>query len=280
MNASSPKPGPGVSDLMQRQVDELDLFATIACNGLGWGQAALEYQEVVEAMSKYQGRSYTEEELEQGRTHAATVQRFADDQKSKGFPYLYNLLAIRIWTILENLVDESAASRVRDPQIMLTLRGLEGLSVPLLQFVSAGEDARTEFIVDAIKQATKSRLKIGVGRFESLLEAVGLGGAVPDSIKRTVLELSEIRNVLVHRDGVCDRRIGARCPWLNLKSGQQVAVSEEQFRLFRLLLGWYSFEIHRRAGNVAADLVNPLNEALQKIQEAFERCAPERTSKG
>jgi len=278
--SGSSKPGPDVSDLLRRQIDELDLFATIARNGLGWGQAALVYEEVVTRMSKYRGRSYTEEELEHGRTRAATVQAFADEQESKGFPYLYNLLAIRIWTILENLVDESAARRVRDPKIMMTLKGLEGLSVPLLQFLSAGEDARTEFIVDTIKQATKSRLKIGVGRFESLLEAVGLGGEVPDSIKRTILELSEIRNVLVHRDGVCDRRIVERCPWLTLNAGQQVAVSEEQFRLFRLLPGWYICEMHRRAGDVAADLVDLLNEAVQKLEEAFKKNAPDRTSRG
>lgn len=264
--------GSQIFDSLRRQMDELALFANIARNGMSWGQAALKYEEVVKAMSdrKYQGRSLTEKELEERRAHAAKLQSFAEDQDSKGFPYLYNLLAIRVWTILENLVDEFAATRVQDPEKLPSLKGLEGLSVPLLQFVSAGEDARTEFIVDAIKQATKSRLKIGVGRFESLLDAVGLGGGVSDPIRKIVLELSEIRNVLIHRDGFCDGRICERCPWLSVKVGQKVSITEQQFHLYRLLPVWYNFELHRRAGDVAADAIEPLNEAIQELEKLFE----------
>jgi uncharacterized protein YutE (UPF0331/DUF86 family) len=48
---------------------------------------------------------------------------------------------------------------------------------------------------------------LGCGRFESLLDTIGLGGSVEETVKRLFLELSQVRNIVVHKAGKADKRI-------------------------------------------------------------------------
>ena len=88
--------------------------------------------------------------------------------------------------------------------------------------MGATEFDRTVYLREALKQEIASDLKIGVGRFESVLDALGFSGSVAASIRKALLELHEIRNVIVHSMGKIDKHFQARCPWTSMDIGQTV----------------------------------------------------------
>lgn len=262
-------------DLYQRlstQMEELRLFAELCARGLEYSISATSIHDVVRLGIETGAvkRDVSAEQLAQQREQAMRLEQFAKDQADRDFPYLYGLLSIRVWTILEDVVNNIVLERVSDKAKLVDLPAFESLSVPLVPFLNADEHSRDELVLAALQQATKSRLKSGIGRFDCLLDAVGLGGGVPDSMRRAVLELSELRNVLTHRDGVCDKRVSQRCPWLRLRVGDRVSISRNRFSAYSLLPQWLFLELRRRGDHIAPDAVDIANVTLQEFEERIE----------
>lgn len=65
--------------------------------------------------------------------------------------------------------------------------------------------------------------------FEGLLRLIDLTGPVEDETKRTLYELGQVRNVIVHRASIADRKLVKACPWLNLSPGTKVVVTSTAF---------------------------------------------------
>lgn len=55
------------------------------------------------------------------------------------------------------------------------------------------------YITKELSRSLNADFKRGVGQFEAILDAIGLAGPVDPDVRRTLLELNEVRNVLVHR---------------------------------------------------------------------------------
>lgn len=188
----------------------------------------------------------TPEALQKAIADARRSQEFASLERAQGHPYLYALALIRLWSIVENMVDDlitdllAKRPKARDSKIT------KNIKVSLVDFMAASESERTEMLAGELKQAVSARLKVGVGRFEALLEPLGLGGSVPDPVRRAVLEHSQLRNVLVHKDGKVDARLADHCPWLGYKVGETVLVSRAQFARAQAACNWYVFELARR----------------------------------
>jgi hypothetical protein len=123
---------------------------------------------------------------------------------------------------------------MRAPKGLQTNRLLDKLDGPLLPFLSATPDERGTLLSQLYAEKSGADFKPGAARFEALLEPTQLSGPVPDAIRRTFLELSQLRNCLVHRSGVADSRLIEKCPWLGLSAGQRIRLSAADFRRFYL----------------------------------------------
>ena len=141
---------------------------------------------------------------------------------------------------------------------------------PLLQFAKADDDERSDMLFDSLKQAVQSQLHPGVGRLEVLLEAVGLGGGVDDGVRRTILELSEVRNVAVHRNSRADRRLIKRCPWLGLKEGDPVRPDGVGFEMYVAACFWYMLDLDSRLRSPADEGDEKEAKYLADIEETKE----------
>lgn len=262
-------------DLYQRlsaQMEELRLFAELCARGLEYGLSATKIHDIVRRgiETGTVKRDVSAEQLEQQREQTMRLERFAHDQADRDFPYLYGVLSVRVWTILEDVVNSIVLERVADKAKIVDLPAFESLSIPLVPFLNADEQSRDELVLAALQQATKSRLKIGIGKFDSLLDAVGLDGGVPDAVRRAVVELSELRNVLAHRDGICDKRVSQRCPWLHLRAGDRVSISRKQFSAYSLLPQWLFIELRRRGDYIAPDAIEIAGITLREFEERIE----------
>lgn len=168
---------------------------------------------------------------------------FAKDQKNNGFLYLYQLAVVRLWSILESVIDESVIfilAKVPRPDLPLAVKAIRG---PIVEFVESDTEAQNEFLLDALKKDVGASLKTGVGRFESLLDSVGFGGPVDDLVRKTILELSEVRHAIVHRMGRADRKLLKRCPWLKLEKSQLIPISSGDMQRYFIAVDWYIFQI-------------------------------------
>ena len=61
-----------------------------------------------------------------------------------------------------------------------------------------------------------------------------------------MLELANVRNVLVHRSGIADQRLITTCPWLGIKMGERVKVNSEMFSRYSVVTPTYAAIVFRR----------------------------------
>ena len=188
----------------------------------------------------------TEEHYTEATKHAKGLEAFAKAEEKYDFPYLYGMAATRLWTILEAMVDDLVAYLVQtrpECREMDVIRKLEG---PLVEFASAKESDRAKYLADLLTEQVKARFKLGIGRFEAALNQIGMGGPVDPDVQKTILEMSQIRHVIIHRLGKADGKLVTNCPWLNLRPGQKVRITQKHFRRFYLAFFWYMLELDRR----------------------------------
>lgn len=233
----------------RQDLAELELFANICIRALQQASKAVEGIELQLKIADALGEPLpfeSTEALEKAKEEAAKVAAFAVTQTSGGSPYLFSLCAVRLWALMEALVDELIVETMYDPTKCSDQDLLSRLKGPLVEFRAASAEEQAEFLAETLKQAVDAPLKLGVGRFEAVLAPVGLGGQVDESVRKALFELSQIRNVIVHKSGRADRRIIEACPWLALTRGGDVVVTDKLFGKFLSASYWYLLELAGR----------------------------------
>jgi hypothetical protein len=219
------------------EITKLETFVDLAWAGFDFARNASRVIEVVE-------RANAEKKTERLK-NAIKLESFAEEQKKNGFSYLYILSIIRLWSILEASVDDLIIN-ILISQKMKTQEHLFKIKGGLLEFVSLNHYERAEYILEALKSDIKANLKIGVGRFETLLETVGFNGSVPNVIRRNILELSQIRNAIIHKNGKVDSRLLKSCPWMDWKINEEIVLSVRDFTKYQFTCYWYFLELSLR----------------------------------
>lgn len=171
--------------------------------------------------------------------------KFADDQAEQDYPYLFSLVVVRLWSILEAAVDQTLLGALAKPAELPDSSAVEQLEGPLIAFADSDDDTRAELLLDLLRRDVKGA-SAGVTRHENLLHALGLGGPVTEPMRRILLELAEIRHCVVHRNGRADAKLIGFCPWLQLQVGDAVPADARRFWFHRTAVYWYLTEIGRR----------------------------------
>jgi hypothetical protein len=147
------------------------------------------------------------------------------------------------------------------------LRGekLQRIKGPLVEFLLLTEEERATHLLELLKAENNTLLKLGVGQFEAILEPLGLVVTGPPVAKRLLLQMQQTRHVLLHKGGVADEKFCKRCPWLNLKPGDRITVTERQYNASFVASMWYA---------LALDSFSPTcvtKELLQEYRETLDR---------
>jgi uncharacterized protein (UPF0147 family) len=181
----------------------------------------------IEAIAKLDDADDTERDtkVEAAEAEAMLAQREVDE----GFPLLHAQALVTTWSLLESLIKEFVTAWLRNHPDALLAQPVAKLKVPVSKFIGLSEVERCAFLTSLLENDLASSLRKGAGRFESLLGVFDLSGPLPPSLSRDLFELSELRNLIVHRRGIADARILESCPWLGLRLGEEVHVSSEQF---------------------------------------------------
>lgn len=167
----------------------------------------------------------------------------AKEEAAAGFPSLFKMAVVRLCSILETMVDDFAVGMLCVHPELRRVEAVAKLKGALVEFIALDHAEQAEYLLEALQHELKTTFKQGVGKFESVLSALALGGAVDESVRRTLLELFETRNAIIHRDGAADARIVKNCPWLGLKLGDPIRVTYTQYNRYSMAAGWYVMDL-------------------------------------
>jgi hypothetical protein len=228
-----------IADALE-QLRDVRMFEEIASEGLRVATEAKELHQLLMENSKLPDENPVlvgEDAVKRVEAQA----QWAEAEERDEFPYLHGLLCIRIWAILDAVVDDLVAMLLADPSKYQGQEIVRKIKVPVVDFTAASDEEKAEMVLQEYKRNLGASLKPGVGRFESMLDPLGLGGPVDDVVRRTLLECSQARHVLVHRAGFADPRLVKQCPEMNLEVGDPVEINHEQFIGFQLAADWYLY---------------------------------------
>jgi hypothetical protein len=243
-----PPPHPAISRAND-ELSRLEMFVNICVRALDRSAQAVKMIEVTQRLAKQANFSrhiMSEEKLAKVKEQAGEFEAFAREQKEDGFPFLFSLAVVRLWSILEALVDDLAVDFLRRPNECKDKDLIYSLKGPLLEFATAPPERQADFLTERLKDVVKAGLQPGVGRFEAILDPIGLGGGIDSDVRRVLFEISQVRNVIVHKAGITDQRFIEACSWLNLKSGAPLKVNAQDFHLYTISSYYYVVEIRYR----------------------------------
>lgn len=230
------------------ELTRLHRFIDLAVRGLQFGTEAtrtVEQRRRIAEVLRHPDPFGTEETYQAALSKAAELEDFAKEQAAAKFSYVHELAVVKLWSILETAIDQLAFQRLREGagrenQILTSIEG------PLLPFLEADAEEQADFLLSKLKVAVKASLQRGIGRFEAVLNPLGLGGPVDTLAAKAIVELSEVRHVIVHRRGVADRQFVTRCPWVRTGVGERLEVSRRALTWYSTAADWYVVEVDAR----------------------------------
>jgi hypothetical protein len=237
-----------------KEVQSLLHFEDIANNGLRQASKASETLDLIrranEALEREDHPLNDPAKFNEFRDKAQKLQTWAGSQAQPGFPYLYELLLIRLWCILENLIEQLTTARLHHISALDQHEALARLKVSILDYIALDQVEKGAYLYEELCKTIGTKERRGAGKYEAVLAAVGLSGPIVDLPSRMLLEASVVRNLVIHRGGRVDRRSEKACPWLSTTFGARIRLDPRFFYRYALAVRWYIQEIDRRAGEL------------------------------
>lgn len=179
------------------------------------------------------------DELETAQKNAEITKKEIDED----FPILNGLAIIGIWAQLEVAVRDFVGAWILHNKSVLKQDAFQRLRVRVGEYDPLSRREKAQYLVQSLERDTASALKQGVGRFESLLEAIGLSGEVPEKLRKKMFELNKVRNLIAHTSGVVDSDFKASCPWFHGKIGERHRVSSNELTRYHMASIFYAMLI-------------------------------------
>jgi hypothetical protein len=183
----------------------------------------------------------------QKKLEAAEVSaKFAEKELEEGFPLLHAHTLVGAWSALESAIEDALVRILMNEPDLLQSEPFSKVRIPLAEFEALEKEERIRFLIEEIERSRGLPRRQGADGFETLLGYVNLSGAVNPDVKKAIWELSHVRNVLVHRGSVADRRLVQSCPWMGLSVGDKVTITHETLGKYYAVLSEYLVAILNR----------------------------------
>ena len=170
----------------------------------------------------------------------------AKNEIKNEFPLLFSQATISLWAALEGLIRTLIASLLRDEKSLWECEEFSKVKVKITDYEMLQGIDRYLYVVDTLEEATGTRRRSGIERFEHLFRVLGMSSPVPSDVATCLLELYSFRNVIIHRHGLVDRRLLKDCPWLKLSEGEELHVTHAQYHQHMVALNLYMFVLVNR----------------------------------
>jgi hypothetical protein len=220
-------------------------FAILSIEGIRRLGGAAKLEGVIESL-----RSFPEGKGERGESQrlkrATELAELAKEEVANRYPLLFAHTLVAVWGAVDALIDDVLVTWFLNEPQLLNKEDLSGIRVPLGKYESLDKKERMGLLVDELKRKKEARFKPGVAGFEELLGVIDLAGSLDAEMKRTLVEVRAVRNVLVHNAGVVDRRLVESCPWESWKIGGKVAMPVERYGRYHQAVNDYILTLINR----------------------------------
>jgi hypothetical protein len=174
------------------------------------------------------------------------IRAFALGQMEQGYPLVVQQALVTLWGTVESTMKYVCLALVNhDPNVLLG-RAFSKLKVRVAEFLGLEDQERVVMVLKELDRSLVESAPAGIERFEAMLAALGLAGEADPEVKKTLLELYEVRNLYVHRAGVADRHFKRACPWRKEAVGDPVCISTGQVGEYVLAVARYVREVASR----------------------------------
>lgn len=181
-----------------------------------------EFKEPLSTRSDFTGQPSVQE--------ADALERLANAEVERGFPFLFTQALVSLWGTLEAYVRDILVGWLLHNDAARSRPELRKVRVRAMQFNALPEAERMRLVVDELYADIGTAR--GIGRHERVLAAVGLPGTLHTDVEKSLRELCEVRNAVVHNAGICDSTLADRCPWLGFRCGAPITVTPADFERY------------------------------------------------
>ena len=147
------------------------------------------------------------------------------------FPFMHSQGAIMFYSHLESSIKRLIICIFSNSDI-IKIKELSSLKIGLSEYMSLDESERLDYLFAQFEKSTTTGIQYGVTRFEKLLQPLNLSGPVQEEISKPIFELSQVRNNLLHRNGIADSHLIKSCPWLNYRVGDKIIITSNRYSIY------------------------------------------------
>ena len=166
--------------------------------------------------------------------HSEFVENEAKIVRDGGYHLVFAHSSVSLWSALESMVLNFCKSMLCHHPELADKERLEKIRIPSSVVLQSDKKVLAAAILAEFERNTAAPLKLGMGRFSECLSACGLNIAVSDQGRRSLLELSKVRNLVVHQFSICDEKFASECPWFDAQIGHRISLNEQHFSRYRL----------------------------------------------
>jgi hypothetical protein len=183
--------------------------------------------EVEKRGGKVHRKKAKEAKRDETRKQAKERADLALREVSSGFPVLHSQQVVFLWGAIEAVVEDTLVAWLKNEKFVGKEQGLRKIKVSVADFNAMSEIERNYHLVSEYRRELRPRHRSSIEVFESILHEFGLQGAMDPELKRGLIELEYVRNVLLHRRGIADSRFLEGCPWTTVKIGAAIIPDEK-----------------------------------------------------
>jgi hypothetical protein len=166
--------------------------------------------------------------LQQFTLLASDDAKFAREEVARGFPVLLAHSTVSIWCAVETMLDDLLAASILNIPNALNLITTKH-ALPRFATITANESEAME-LVRAWARSLKSTDIID--RYNAMLGIFDFDVKLDDHQKQTLAELNEVRNLILHRKSIVDKKFVKKISGTNCVIGQQYIIDREKFLSF------------------------------------------------
>lgn len=160
---------------------------------------------------------------------AVRDEEFAKQEMKLGFPKLLSHSSVALWSAVETMVDDLLVAHLLH---VAEASDLVGRSLPTarpLHLRKTDDASAREFIR---RWSSQISIENVIDRYLAMLGVFHFKLDISSSNRRHLTELSEARNVILHKGGTIDARFLKKIPWAIWKEGQQYTINEALYVKF------------------------------------------------
>lgn len=176
---------------------------------------------------------------------------------------------IYLWTSLETFIKDFVAELISFDRELLASDKLSNVDIPMAEYFSYDDSQKNEYLSELIIGQIKGRRRLGINRYESILDAFNLSGPFDSRYKKNIFLLHQIRNCIVHNDSVADKKFCDNCGFIGYDVGDEIIITKSDYGKYEKSVLAYMMEIYIRLNKRLGAPENYMSAIRKKYDEIF-----------